>query len=61
MTTTTVAYRKFVCIVCNHLYDEALGDPESGNAPGTRWERIPEDWTCPDCGTAKADFEEITR
>ncbi|MBX3649097.1 MAG: rubredoxin [Rhodocyclaceae bacterium] len=47
------------CIVCGYLYDETKGDPEHGIAPGTRWEEIPEDWSCPDCGVAKADFEMI--
>ena len=49
-------FRKFHCQVCGHLYDEALGDPDSGIAPGTRWEDIPESWSCPDCGVTKADF-----
>ena len=49
-------YRKFVCGTCGHVYDEALGDPAAGLAPGTRWEEIPEDWTCPECGAAKAEF-----
>lgn len=51
--------RKFLCLVCGHVYDEAQGDPESGIAPGTRWEDIPDDWTCPDCGVTKADYTEI--
>ena len=45
------------CIVCGFVYDEAKGLPEDGIAPGTRWEDIPEDWACPDCGVAKADFQ----
>jgi len=49
-------YRKFICNVCGHVYDEALGDDASGLAAGTRWEDIPEDWTCPDCGATKGDF-----
>lgn len=49
--------RKWECIVCGYLYDEAVGDPEHGIVAGTRWEDIPEDWTCPECGIAKADFE----
>ena len=49
-------FRKFHCQVCGHEYDEALGDPAEGIAPGTRWEDIPETWTCPDCGVTKADF-----
>ena len=48
--------RKFVCQICDHVYDEALGDPAAGLAPGTRWEDIPEDWSCPECGATKADF-----
>ncbi|HEX6007336.1 MAG TPA: rubredoxin [Burkholderiales bacterium] len=49
-------FRKFVCQVCGHVYDEAAGDPVAGIAPGTRWEALPADWTCPECGAAKADF-----
>ena len=48
---------KWQCIVCGFIYDEAKGLPEDGIAAGTRWEDIPEDWACPDCGIAKADFE----
>ncbi|MEH6606602.1 MAG: FAD-dependent oxidoreductase [Pseudomonadales bacterium] len=48
---------KWECIVCGWVYDEVTGDPESGIAPGTKWEDIPEDWLCPDCGVGKEDFE----
>lgn len=48
---------KYVCTVCGHVYDPAAGDPESGIAPGTAFESIPEDWVCPVCGATKADFE----
>lgn len=47
------------CIVCGFIYDEAQGIPEDGIAAGTRFEDIPEDWECPDCGVAKADFEMV--
>jgi rubredoxin len=46
-----------MCVNCGYTYDEALGDSANGLAPGTRWEDIPQDWMCPDCGMAKADFE----
>lgn len=52
-------FRKFVCVVCGYIYDEEKGDPDSGLAPGTRWESIPEDWSCPQCGVRKASFEEM--
>ncbi len=50
-------FKKYVCVVCGYIYDEELGEPEAGLAPGTRWEDVPEDWTCPDCGASKGDFE----
>ncbi len=51
--------RKYRCIVCGYVYDEAAGDPGHGIMAGTKWEDVPEDWECPDCGVAKADFEMI--
>ena len=44
------------CEQCGFEYHEAQGWPEEGFAPGLPWESIPDDWTCPDCGAAKADF-----
>ncbi|MES2258938.1 MAG: rubredoxin [Pseudomonadota bacterium] len=49
--------RKWECVVCGFQYDEALGMPEHGIAPGTRWEDVPEAWFCPDCGVGKMEFE----
>lgn len=49
--------RKWQCIVCGFVYDEAVGLPEDGIAAGTRWEEIPADWECPECGVRKSDFE----
>lgn len=49
--------KKWKCIVCGFIYDEAAGLQEEGIAPGTRWEDIPEDWLCPECGAGKQDFE----
>lgn len=48
--------KKWQCEVCGFIYDEALGIPEDGIAPGTKWEDVPDDWTCPDCGAPKSDF-----
>jgi len=50
-------YRKYVCVVCGYIYDEAEGDPDGGLPPGTRFEDIPDDWVCPECGVTKDDFE----
>lgn len=51
--------RRYRCRYCSHVYDEALGDPAGGIAPGTRYEDIPDDWICPECGAAKSDYELI--
>ena len=51
--------KKYICIVCNFVYDPAVGMPEDGIAPGTAFEDIPDDWECPDCGVSKADFEVV--
>jgi rubredoxin-NAD+ reductase len=48
---------KWECIVCGLIYDEKEGWPDDGIAPGTKWEDVPEDWLCPDCGVGKEDFE----
>jgi rubredoxin---NAD+ reductase len=53
---TSVAWRQFICKACSYVYDEEAGDPDSGLAPGTRFEDIPDDWYCPICGVTKADF-----
>lgn len=44
------------CIICNWRYDQETGTPASGIAAGTRFEDLPHDWTCPDCGASKDDF-----
>ncbi len=50
--------KKYAC-PCGYVYDEALGDPENGIPAGTKWEDLPEDWTCPVCGLSKDLFEEV--
>ncbi|WP_017942035.1 MULTISPECIES: FAD-dependent oxidoreductase [unclassified Thioalkalivibrio] len=56
MSTETDEFKRYICKVCGYIYDEAKGDPDSGLAPGTRFEDIPDDWYCPDCNVTKADF-----
>lgn len=47
---------KYICDVCGYVYDEKLGDPDNGIAPGTTWEELPDDFVCPLCGVGKEDF-----
>ena len=50
--------KRYVCCVCGYIYEEALGDPENGIAPGTKFEDLPEDFVCPLCSVGKEEFEE---
>jgi len=51
--------KKYECTVCGYVYDPAEGDPDSGIAPGTAFEDLPDDWVCPICGASKDDFREV--
>lgn len=50
---------KYRCIICDYVYDPEQGDPDHGIAPGTSFDDIPDDWTCPLCGVDKSNFEPI--
>ena len=53
------AMKKYMCLICGWIYEEDAGAPDEGIAPGTRWEDVPPNWTCPECGARKEDFEMI--
>jgi flavin reductase (DIM6/NTAB) family NADH-FMN oxidoreductase RutF len=47
---------KYVCDVCGYVYDPEHGDPDNGIKPGTSFEDLPDNWTCPICGAPKSEF-----
>ena len=51
--------KSYMCVICGFVYSEAAGRPEEGIEPGTKWEDVPLNWTCPDCGARKDDFEMV--
>ena len=51
--------KSYMCVICGFVYEEEQGLPEEGIAPGTRWEDVPENWKCPECGATKSDFEMV--
>lgn len=51
--------KKYVCAPCGYEYDPAVGDPDNGIAPGTPFEDLPDDWTCPVCGVGKDMFSPV--
>lgn len=50
---------KWECLVCAYIYDPAVGDPDNGVSAGTRFEGLPDDWVCPECGAEKDMFEKL--
>lgn len=51
--------KTYMCVICGFIYEETKGLPEAGIAPGTQWDDLPPNWTCPDCGASKDDFEMV--
>jgi rubredoxin len=51
--------KTYMCLICGWIYDEAAGCPDDGIAPGTRWEDVPPNWSCPECDARKDDFEMV--
>ena len=47
---------KYICDVCGYVYDEVVGDPDNGIAPGTKWEDVDDDFLCPLCGVGTDQF-----
>ena len=51
--------KKYICNVCQYVYDPAKGDPENNIPPGTAFEKLPDSWVCPECGAPKSEFSPI--
>jgi rubredoxin/flavin reductase (DIM6/NTAB) family NADH-FMN oxidoreductase RutF len=51
---------KYQCNICGYIYDPAKGDPDSGIAAGTPFDKLPENWACPICGAKKDDFSPLS-
>nr|WP_073166720.1 rubredoxin [Pseudomonas asturiensis] len=49
----------WMCLICGWIYNQQLGDPDSGVPPGTAWDDVSDDWTCPECGVSKLDFNMV--
>lgn len=50
--------KQWKCTICGYVYDPAAGDPDNGVPPGTPFEKLADDWSCPVCGAGKEMFEE---
>ena len=59
MPSQATPFKRYMCLICGFIYEEAEGLPEEGIAAGTRWDDIPLSWRCPDCGAGKEDFDMV--
>ena len=51
--------KSYICTICGFIYKEEEGLPQDGIDPGTKWEDVPENWLCPDCGVEKSFFNMV--
>jgi rubredoxin len=42
---------RYICSMCDYIYDEKRGEPHRGIKPGTKFEDLPDDYVCPVCAT----------
>ena len=47
---------RYVCGGCGYEYVPELGDPDAEISPGTLFDKLPEDWVCPECAEPKSSF-----
>ena len=47
---------RYICGGCGYEYIPELGDEDAEIAPGTLFEKLPEDWVCPECAEGKHQF-----
>ncbi|HKM09533.1 MAG TPA: rubredoxin [Candidatus Methanomethylophilaceae archaeon] len=40
---------KYECVVCGYIYNE--------EKQGVKFDALPDDYECPDCGVGKEDFD----
>lgn len=52
-----MANGKTICTVCNYIYDESLGEAKQNIPPSLQFDDLPEEWRCPECGSAKEMFQ----
>jgi rubredoxin len=45
--------------VCGYVYDPDMGDSDNDVDPGTPFEAVPLDWTCPVCAASKDMFSRV--
>ncbi len=50
--------QRYECMECKYIYNPKHGNEKAGIKAGTEFEELPQEWTCPVCGTAKREFKQ---
>ena len=48
--------KTYICDICGWVYDPAKGDSANSVDPGVPFEKLPDDYVCPECGAGKDLF-----
>lgn len=51
--------QEWICKMCGYIYIPSDGDPKRNVEEDTPFERLPDDWVCPDCEATKDRFEPL--
>jgi rubredoxin len=51
--------KKYMCNVCEWVYDPEEGMPDDGIESGTPFEDLPDDFLCPECDANKDEFSPV--
>lgn len=51
--------RKWICLVCDYVYDPEVGDETQDIPPDTPFRDLPDNWLCPGCGVEKEELEAL--
>ena len=51
--------KKYICTVCNYVYEPVKRDLHGNIEPGIPFENLPDDWVCPVCGADKSQFKVV--
>lgn len=53
------AMDKYMCLICGHVFDPSVGEPDQGISAGIAFKDLPSDWHCPICQATPDKFQQL--
>lgn len=50
---------KYLCLPCGYIYNDSINQSENETKKTLKFDDLPMNWVCPDCGSLKYDFEKL--